>query len=343
MSRVIQKYVNVNTKFRPYVKGEQSKSTDFLVTLPNPIRNVLSMKLKTFNAPDSEYTFSINLTNNCFEVIDATAPPPANTQLITIPPGNYIGLNLITVVNNALTAAGGAAANLELTYVSSGALGGLDRYAFKLIAVAAPPNVTLDTLELNFDVKPNNYIYNTFGWKLGFQKSYYSAQVIYNTIITPSPPAPAPGGATIAENVQVCPKNIGNVGGISSITSGPTPPGPAALSYYMADTPIPQTGNKSPYYLLSINDFLNQSDLTFHEACFPSNNIMDNIFARINSKYAQDNNTVYETDNTECYKRTFSGPVTLSKFHIKLYDDNNNILDLNNADYSFLLELEVKT
>lgn len=331
MSRVIQKYVNVNTKFRPYVKGEQSKSTDFLVTLPNPIRNVLSMKLKTFNAPDSEYTFSINLTNNSFEVIDATAAPPT-TQLITIPPGNYIGADLTTVVNNALTAAGGAAANLELTYVSSGALGGLDRYAFQAIVPVA-----LTNYELNFDVKPNNYIYNTFGWKLGFQKSYYSA--IYNTTITRSPPP----GATIAENVPACPKNIGNVGGISFITSGPTPPGPATLSYYMADTPIPQTGNKSPYYLLSINDFLNQSDLTFHEACFPSNNIMDNIFARINSKYAQDNNTVYETDNTECYKRTFSGPVTLSKFHIKLYDDNNNILDLNNADYSFLLELEIKT
>ena len=340
MSRVIQKYVNVNTKFRPYVKGEQSKSTDFLVTLPNPIRNVLSMKLKTFNAPDSEYTFSINLTNNSFEVIDATAAPPTNTQLITIPPGNYIGLNLITVVNNALTAAGGAAANLELTYVSSGALGGLDRYAFQLrTPTPAAPYNTLTSLELNFDVKPNNYIYNTFGWKLGFQKSYYSAQLIYNTIITPSPPAPAPG-ASIAENVPACPKNIGNVGGISFITSNNPV---VALSYYMADTPIPESGNKSPYYLLSINDFLNQSDLTFHEACFPSNNIMDNIFARINSKYAQDNNTVYETDNTECYKRTFSGPVTLSKFHIKLYDDNNNILDLNNADYSFLLELEVKT
>lgn len=337
MSRVIQKYVNVNTKFRPYVKGEQSKSTDFLVTLPNPIRNVLSMKLKTFNAPDSEYTFSINLTNNSFEVIDTTVAPPISRQLITIPPGNYIGADLITVVNNALNAAGAPASNLELTYIGSGALGGLDRYAFQLITPTpvAPYNI-LTSLELNFDVKPNNYIYNTFGWKLGFQKSYYSAQPIYNTNITPSPP----GGASIAENVPACPKNIGNVGGISQITSNNPV---ATVSYYMADTPIPQTGNKSPYYLLSINDFLNQSDLTFHEACFPSNNIMDNIFARINSKYAQDNNTVYETDNTECYKRTYSGPVTLSKLHIKLYDDNNNILDFNNADYSFLLELEIKT
>ena len=56
----MKKYINVNTKFRPYVKGVQPKNTDFLVTLPNPIRNVLSMKLKSFNAPNAEYTFSVD-------------------------------------------------------------------------------------------------------------------------------------------------------------------------------------------------------------------------------------------------------------------------------------------
>jgi hypothetical protein len=318
-SRVIQKYINVNTKFRPYVKGEQAKSTDFLVSLPNPISNVLSMKLKTFNAPDSEYTIDINLSNNSFEVINKTVIPNTS-QLITIPPGNYIEADLITVVNNALTAAGGHAALLEIVYVS-GALGGLDRYAFKEIVTD-----DLTKFELNFDVKPNNYIFNTFGWKLGFQKSYYSKEDIYSNNLTPT------------DNVPACPKNLGNVGGISQITFGP---GPTSQFYYLADTPITMP-NTSSYYLLALNDFLNQSDLTFHEACYPSNNIMDNIFARVNTKYALDNNTVYEADNSECYKRTYSGPVTLSKLHIKLYDDNNNIAELNNADYSFLLELEVK-
>ena len=65
----MKKYINVNTKFRPFIKGTQEKNTDFIINLPNDIKNVLSMKLKSFNAPDVEYTFSVTETNNSFEII----------------------------------------------------------------------------------------------------------------------------------------------------------------------------------------------------------------------------------------------------------------------------------
>ena len=50
--KTIKKYININTKFRPFVKGNQAKNTDFIISLPNPIRNVLSMKLKSFSSHD---------------------------------------------------------------------------------------------------------------------------------------------------------------------------------------------------------------------------------------------------------------------------------------------------
>lgn len=309
MSRLIQKYINVNTKFRPYVKGEQPKSTDFLVSLPNPISNVVSMKLKTFNSPNAEYTFDIGENNNTFEVIDTTGP---TTTSISISPGSYTSDQLKVNVNTALTTAG--LANIELDYITPipPPSGGLGMFAFKSV-----PPTTINNYEINFDVNVNSYIYETFGWKLGFRKSYYSANTEYQKNPFPN---------------QNCPQKFGNIGGLSVFNG---------LTLYLADTPIAMP-NTSSYYLLSINDFLNHSDLTFHEACFPSNNIMDNIFARIDTSYSLNNNTLYETDTGEPFKRVYSGPVTLSKLHIKLYDDNNNILDLNNADYSFLLELEVK-
>ena len=310
-SRIIQKYVNVNTKFRPYVKGQQPKSTDFLLTLPNPIRNVLSMKLKTFNAPNAEYTFDIGEKNNTFEVFDIIS---TQKKTISISPGSYTSDQLKVNVNTALTNVG--LGNIQLDYITPipPPSGGLGMFAFKSVGpITSPP---IDQYEFNFDVNVNNYIYETFGWKLGFRKSYYSANGEYQKNI-PN---------------QECPKKFGNVGGLSVFNE---------TTYYLADSPIAMP-NTSTYYLLSINDFLYQSDLTFHEACYPSNNIMDNIFARIDTRYSQDSNTMYETDTGEPFKRVYSGPVTLSKFHIKLYDDNNNILDLNNADYSFLLELEVK-
>lgn len=325
-SRIIQKYINVNTKFRPYVKGEQAKSTDFLVSLPNPIRNVLSMKLKTFNSPNCEYTFTIEQTNNTFQFVDTASSSYIN---VTIPPGTYTINQLISIVNYSIQNQA-STVNIRLDYLYN-----LNRFVFK--------ETDINTYELNFDVNVNNYIYDSFGWKLGFQKSYYSNKN-YSYKFSP----------VTSENDAdpQCPVFNGNIEGFANDVIGindsddiPTvpivPPTPITNNYYLADTPI-KMPNTSNYYLLALNDFLNQSDLTFHEACYPSNNIMDNIFARVNTKYALDNNTVYEADNSECYKRTYSGPVTLSKLHIKLYDDNNNIVDLNSADYSFLLELEVK-
>lgn len=316
MSRIYQKYLNVNTKFRPYIKGQQPSSTDFLVTLPTPVRNVLSMKLKTFNAPNTEYTFNVKENNNSFQIIDVSGGTSV-PYTIKVPAGSYLTSQLVYVVNQLLASALGVT-DIELDYLTPIATGGLQRFAFKSVNPANP----ITNYELNFDVHVDNYIFNTFGWKLGFQKSYYSK----NTDLAKNP---FPGLS--------CENNTGNVKGTSTYDDATF----NSDTYYLADTPI-ALPNTSPYYLLSINDFLNQSDVTFIEACYPSNNIMDNIFARITTKYADDNNTVYETDVTESYKRVYSGPVTLSKLHIKLYDDNNNIIDLNNADYSFLLELEVK-
>ena len=50
-------------------------------------------------------------------------------------------------------------------------------------------------------------------------------------------------------------------------------------------------------------------------------------------------------------KRTYSGPVTLHKLTIKLYNDNKKLFNvdnncdysLNDINYSFLLEIEILT
>ena len=42
--KTIKKYINVNTKFRPFVKEVQPNNTDFVITLHQPIKNVMSMK-----------------------------------------------------------------------------------------------------------------------------------------------------------------------------------------------------------------------------------------------------------------------------------------------------------
>ena len=78
----------------------------------------------------------------------------------------------------------------------------------------------------------------------------------------------------------------------------------------------------------------------FYEGCFPSNNNAKNILAQIATKYALDNNTFYVTDTDASFQRVYSGPVTLHKLDIKLFNDNEEIVDFNNTDYNFLLEIE---
>ena len=287
-----KKYINVNTKFRPFVKGAQEKNTDFIIDLPSPIRNVLSMKLKSFSAPDTEYTFSVSESNNSFEVVSGNG---STTTTVSVLPGKYTMETLdklLDSVNAQIIFLG-----IELEYDVI-----LQKFRFK--------GANIGGVELNFDVQ-NSYIYETFGWTLGFKKSYYS-----NKIQTNYPD-------------KSCPKNMGNLGGITVING---------VQYYLADSPV-MLPNTSLYYMLYVDDFLNNMEDAFYEGCFPSNNNIKNVLAKVTTKYAYSNNTFYETDTDASFERVYSGPVTLNKLHIKLFDDNNKIVDFNNSDYTFLLEI----
>ena len=46
-------------------------------------------------------------------------------------------------------------------------------------------------------------------------------------------------------------------------------------------------------------------------------------------------------NNPLCKIRIYNGPVTLKKLHIKILDKFGNVVDLNNMDFSFTLELEI--
>ena len=108
---------------------------------------------------------------------------------------------------------------------------------------------------------------------------------------------------------------------------------------------------KNNYYLLSVNDYQNNCDNIFIDGNLSSNNTDDQyIISKIPSIVINNNNTVYTTSDHDV-KRTYSGPVTLHKLNIKLYNDNKELFNvdkncdycLNDINYSFLLEIEILT
>ena len=93
-------------------------------------------------------------------------------------------------------------------------------------------------------------------------------------------------------------------------------------------------GHGTRYFLLSINDFQNNHNEIFVSA-FKNQSLSDNnVLAKISTACCDD----CSCEHTE---RVYFGPVDITKLHIKLFDEFGRLIDINNADYSFTLELEL--
>ena len=95
-----------------------------------------------------------------------------------------------------------------------------------------------------------------------------------------------------------------------------------------------------PYIYFVLNDF-NIASSTTIMGIFIDNYVEKNILAKI--PIPVDSFQVMFDNNSDLIskKREYFGPVDLSKFSIKILDQYGEIIDLNNMDYSFTLELEI--
>lgn len=93
---------------------------------------------------------------------------------------------------------------------------------------------------------------------------------------------------------------------------------------------------------MSVNDYQYNYNET-NVLCFDKTTLDDHILAKLsideNSNCIYINSTDYEKNSLS--KRTYNGPINLSKIDVKLYDKFGNILDNKNYDYSFSLQLEI--
>ena len=93
---------------------------------------------------------------------------------------------------------------------------------------------------------------------------------------------------------------------------------------------------------LSINDYQYNYNET-NVVCFDKTSLDDHILAKLslseNSKFIYINSSNHERNKLS--NRTYNGPINLTKIEVKLYDKFGNILDNQNCDYSFSLQLEI--
>jgi hypothetical protein len=97
--RSFKKILNVNTRFRD--NYNTTKSTDFQLTLPYPVKKVTSLKLISSEFPKTVYSFSYILGSNNFQI---ASPVGAPYDIIDISSGSYSTFALVLAVNQALAA-----------------------------------------------------------------------------------------------------------------------------------------------------------------------------------------------------------------------------------------------
>jgi hypothetical protein len=81
--------LSIDSRFADQNYGNPPDTSDFMIRLPEPIKNVMRIRLSSIEIPPVEYTFSLEKGNCTCTLIDT------GTYSVTIPEGNYSADSLV--------------------------------------------------------------------------------------------------------------------------------------------------------------------------------------------------------------------------------------------------------
>jgi len=336
--RTISQAVNIDSRFRKnYYK---TTASDYGITLSEPQKKVVSMRLASLELPTTWYAISRHQQNNSFLIIAEDKPSGASfpalpgnflhyAWLVTVPDGNYEQwwmsnagtISITQTINNCIALAQPGKLDPkgifhEDTILPTTSLNALQDIAFTLDqtsgkSIFARPHydagdntlvgVTKLAIRFNINLKGSLDMGVNIQIKLGWQLGFRAAQ--YNIGYG--------GDATSAAAVSEAPCFI----------SGPRY-GFVSIEDYQKNT--------GPSFLLDYGSFSSEQ----------------NIIARINFASVMYGNGAYQcADDPGLSSQTnrireYFGPVDIQKIHIKFYDEYGRTIDFNNMDYSFTLTFE---
>jgi len=160
--------LNVDSKFRDSYYS--TSSANFTVNIPMNITDVISMKLTAIELPTTFYNISKPFGSNFLSI---TITDTGETQVVTIPDGNYTAVGIMNSINNQLVLLGGKFA--EIVFI----LNINNNNGSGQAMVGCATGSTPFTFELNFQTnRYGNEDSNTplplkLGWMLGFRNGKY--------------------------------------------------------------------------------------------------------------------------------------------------------------------------
>ena len=313
---ILTKCLNIDTRFRDDLY--RTKSTDFIFTLPDRIRKVVSMRLSAYEFPVSNiYNISESYGNHYLNILCSYVPPPlpptstqyARTTIrtIIIPDGTYNIQMLLQEINQQLQPRDPSTNDLVNTQPDD--LGMFNCIQFNPLPDQETGKTQIETTDpsdfpyksqivaIGFDFTLNinrekdlTDIKTKMGWNLGFIKPKYYDQ-----------------------------------------------------TSYISDTPSNMDTIK--YIYLMVNDFNNSVNNNFFIGAFPKYVLNKNILARIpvTTQNSETTITKYQQENQltqHMEPRRYFGPVDIQRLQIQIYDEFGRILDINQSNYSICLTFQ---
>jgi len=341
--RTITKIVAIDSVFR--ANYCTTLANDFIWTLPETVKNVVSMKVVSMELPCTWYTVSSAMKSNTFIIRLFNMKGQANiSHIITIPDGNYMSSNFESTIDTYFQ---NIKQGLEFLYVNVDTLStktiirAREKHDDKPETVNFPkpydpkdarysPNfyfildftsqtikesitntakiaTTYNCKNFEIDNKQNKFT-KSLGWFMGFRKPYYR----------------------ITRNQRFV-----------SRTKDPVNP-ITYLGYVSSESSY--GGQLQNYVFLDINDYnSNEIANTFVSSLNNASNryMGNNIIARVAVSTPFFSVLFNSSIDNVFKKREYLGPVRLKKLQIRLLNKFGDLIDLNNNDFSFALELTV--
>ena len=371
LKNTISRFVNLDSQFRQFGNGTESSSTDYTLDLSDPLTNVLSMRMYSYQIPYCWYVIDIPYGNTCFWVT-ATVEGVVYNVPVTVPPGNYTPTQFQTTLNtilNSIFTTGLSPTDAVVYNTNNGKLT-LNLYGGIYPELTEPfiPSFTIDdtTVITFFDytaklqcetncVNKSFYLNQTLGWLMGFRAPTINVDPSGNT------------GTGILDlngtkylilviddyNQNHVNNALVSITEYSNVLKMP--------SYYSPDLPYtcqvassnnginseytqtqimlpsaPRTLTNSQLY--TINEInRNRNNNTNHRAKAPTST---DILAMIPIKptgLSTGALIIEFSGSLQDNIRTYFGPVNVDRMRVRLLNDKGNVLNMNGADWCVTL------
>lgn len=315
--RVITKCLNIDTRFRD--NYHNSKSSDFILHLPTKLNKVISMNLASFELPINFYGISEHLDNNYIH-LSVVHVQNFNTYTGVGIDDEGFDENILITSNKTLIIPDGNYDAADLIFKINNLLGNTTSSADSLDAIQNIEDI-FQFINFNIDIVGTNSgtakvtISPSFFYKNFVKSINLDFRLNKNREFDKSTPYTNRIGRNLGFNKPSYTEQI--------IT---------------ADTIIEPSTIR--YLYLIVDDFNNNVNNHFIGA-FNKSLMSSNILARISVRGTYFSLLMNDEYSLISEPRKYFGPVDIQKLKIRLTDENGRIIDMNNSDFSFCLNLRL--